>query len=405
MKRYWLSFVVAVFSVLCISGFYIQAAVKQLPDFALQTKEGDEKEASAFMLRGQYGQNRYTETVNISYEGSEYTSQRTFLERMTTTYWGSDGLTKLSEEHRQFMRGKREPFSFYEGGDLVAYVNVTSNFSAAAGYNPRFMVSVLDKKGGGVSSYELSVPDGNKYQQLMVHDIQVMGEQLKVVTENYSTTGGRSEVHLYTLGLMNDKTPIDQTLLSYSGTSSPDTRIDMRRVNDTDEIAPHQFIAFHIVQVKNVRNDGVSYREQEVGGQVHIYNIQTGDEMKMQSGEIADLLGGQIVANTVHLNIEADHLYLTKEGKEGLSVIKYSIPDGKVTANDIQVGSIMSSIVKNQRIYMLLMTDKGERPSTVAVADVNTGKLLYTGVVSLRATEQSSGDSMSKLFVHELVVK
>jgi hypothetical protein len=404
MKRHWLSFVVAAFSVLCIGGYYIQAAATQLPDFTLETKEGDEKEASALMLAGRFGQNRYNEAVNISSQGSEYTRQRSFLERMATPYWGSDELTKLSEEHKQFMRGKREPFSFYEDGDLIAYVNAKSDFSAAAGYiNLRFTVSVLDKKSKGVSSYELSVPDGNKYQQLMVHDIQVVGEQLKVVTEN-SKTGGSSEVHLYTL--TKGKAPVDQTLLSYSSESSPDTRVNMRRVYDTDETAPHRFIAFYVVQTKNVRNESGSYTEQEVGGQVHIYNIQNGEEVKLESREITDLLGGQKDSNSLNLNTEAEHLFLTKESKQGMRVIDYSIPDAKVTANDVLLGPVMSSKVKNHRLYML-MNNKGDnkQPSTVAVADVNTGQLLYKGTVSLRGTEQSQGDSMSKLFVHDIIVK
>lgn len=402
MRRYWLTIVLVPFIVLCIGTYYIQAE-SRYPEFVLQKQEGDEKEAAFVLLRGQYGENSRPETVTIGSQGSEYDGERSFFARIAP-YWGSEEVKKLAEEHRNFMRGKREPFSFYEDDDLLVYANVKGDDFGKQLKNARFSVSLLDKKTGRSSSYEVGVPNGNLYNWIYVYDVQVVGDQVKVVTQN-NDANSRSEIHLYSFGLRNGEAPADQIL--FREQESENMKTNIGGGFEENAVRPSRYIVFHAIQLKQAQGGQSGYGGypmEEAGAQLLVFDIQTGQEVKIESREINDLLRDG-TRHAFSLSLQGDNIFLANKSGEGVRVIRYNIPEAKTTVNDVGIDSVVHTTLKNGRLYMLIGKNMGrqELPS-LAVADASTGKLLYKGTISLKGTEPDRTDALRKLFVYDLLV-
>lgn len=404
MRRYWFSIILFPLIVLCVGTYYIQAE-SRYPEFVLEKQEGDEKEAAAVQLQGQFRQGSMRDAVNIGLHGSEYAGEKSFLARIAP-YWGREEVKKLAEEYRNFMRGKREHFSFYEDERLLVYANVKEKYSGSGQYSFRFTVSLLDKKTYRSSSYEVNVPNGNLYNRVIVNDVQVVGEQLKVVTQNYNNNGNTEivEIHLYTLGLTDAKEPVDQVLFQSRGNTDMNTNIGMG--NEENVIHPNKYIVIHSVQIEKVQNDRGGYTMKETGGQLHVFDIQSGQEVKLESQEISEFLSGGARENRLGISLQGDNLFLAKKTGKGTRVVRYNIPEARLTAHDVQTDSVDNLTLMNGRLYMLTKkyADKEELPSLV-VADADTGKLLFKGDISLKGTESNRADELGNLYIYDLLVK
>lgn len=398
MRRYWILIVLVPLIVLCVGAYYVQAD-SRYPEFVLEKQEGDEKEAAAVLLRGQFGQNHRQGAVTVGLQGSEYSSEQSFFARIAPR-WGREEIKKLAEEHRNFIRGKRNPLSFYEDDNLLAYADVTGDFSNSGLYNFRFAVSLLDKKNGRSSSYEVSVPNGNLYTQINVYDVQAIGGQLKAVTQNYKSDGS-SEIHLYSLALTNGQAPVDQILLQSENADS-----NILGGYEANALRPSRYVVFHAVQFHKVQNAHGDYSREEAGGRLFVFNIENGQEVRIESPEISDLLSGGARQDAFSINSEGDNLFLAKKTGQGVRLIQYNIPEAKISVKDIQTDFVVYTTVKNGRLYMLVKknTDREELPS-LAVADAGTGNLLFKGSISLKESEPRRTGEFSKLFIHDLLVK
>lgn len=400
MRRYWLSIALVLFIALSLGTYYIQANGRY-PEFALTKQEGDEKEAANVLLQGRFGQIPRNNLVAIGSQGSEYEIERPFLARIST-YWGSEELRRLMDEHRQFMRGKRDPRSFYEDDRLLAYADVKGDYTNSGLRNSRFVVSVLDKNTGQASSYEAGVPNGNMYNQIIVNDVQVIGEQLKVTAQNYNKNG--VEIHLYTLGLTSGNAPADQTLIRVS--DQPNMDMNLSSGDEENMLSPSRYIVFRLSTLKRVPTEYGGYNMEETAARLLVFNIQTGQEVKIESQDINDLLKSGSKYKDLSISSQGDNLFLAKKTEEGVRTIRYNIPEAKVAVRDVQTDSVDRTIIKNGRLYMLIRnaSEKRELPSLV-IADAGTGNLLYKGKISLKETDLYHPDEINKLYIYDLVVK
>jgi hypothetical protein len=404
MKRYWTSILLVPVIVLCIGTYYIQAAAFGLPQFVIEKQEGDENAADGVDLSGQYGgSNRSSEPLNIGLQGSEYVNEKSFFERLSP-YWGSEEVKRLAEEYRDFMRGKRGPQSFYEDDGLLAYVNVKEdNLPGTGRVNYRFEVSSQDKKNGRSSSYEVAVPNGNRYGMVQVQDVQATQGQLKVVTQNFMKNNGQTEIHLYSLDEVNRQTPADRTLWKQPP-GSADTDTNISAVYETDWVHANPYSAFLVSQYQRNKTDQSGSEAKKTGSQLLIFDIRTGEEVKLESQEIRDFLSGDWEMKQGGISIQGDNLYLAKNGGNGFNVIRWSIPDAKLSMQEIRSDSVTYSILKNDRFYMLTRRNPKELPSLV-VADANTGSVLFKGTVSLKGSEQQRAEKLAKLTIYAVNVK
>lgn len=418
MKRYWLSITLVVFIVLCVGTFYIQATASHLPEFVLIKQQGAEEEVEGVLVRGLYGQGHMKPTVTVSSAGSEYANERSFFERLDPYYWAGEEIRQLVKEHRHFMRGKRADGSFYQDDNYLVYVNIEQDGESARRVeNFNFNVSVMDKKQNNTLSYEVRVPDGNLYGFINVQDVQVFGDEIIIVTEGYTKTGGRSEFHRYSLGLKDDKVLTDQVIdFSNLDSTNKDVNYNVQRAYESNLTQPSKFNVFYIELTKAAAEndntgDAEAKRTQEfaqeiVSAHMMVYDLQTGQSEKINSPELSDFLGSQSGADSMNFNTEGDILYMTNRGPQGIRVIEYNIPDAKGTLHEIQADAVISSEIKDHRLNMLTRDDKSSsgQPSLVIV-DLDSGEWVYQGSIGLRGTDQYQKDEMQKLNINQLVVK
>jgi hypothetical protein len=182
MKRYWKIAVLVPFILLSIGTYYINAANSlSFPDYYLKLQAGDEKEAAGVSLQGNYA----NQSLTIRSEGSEYGNDDSYWSALTSYNIKIPEIEKLRKQYRNFMRGKTDWGSFYDDDKALGYAKIDSKFNQAiAKYDYVFNISVYNKELKRSSSFKLTVPDGNKYQEIRVTDVQIVGRTLNLITMN-----------------------------------------------------------------------------------------------------------------------------------------------------------------------------------------------------------------------------
>jgi hypothetical protein len=386
VKRYWKLAVLIPLIVLCIGTFYTDASGSNNPEFFLNAKEGNEQEASRVLLQARYK----SDTVSISTKGSEYQSEQSFWKSLDSDYYDSNGLKDLAKEYPQFMRGKRYPNAFYIDDRVIGYANIDSPPDFWKG-QPDFIikVSLYDKKQKDSSSFEVRVPKRNVYSFIHLYNVHISGQTMKLFTFNY-VKNGHTEVHLYTLDLDKKNLMTDQTILP-SRSSDANSLDDIREVSETNDLK--QQSDYTVFQVNHHKigstTESSESSKTEDTRELLVYDIKRGKLSKIESDSIDELLKE---TSALEINQTGDDLFLiSKDNPKGLRVIRYNLADQKISSDltiafkDIQVnkGAVSFSKIENNRLYMLVTTNKDRLAvPTVVIAELNTGRIVYQGVVS-----------------------
>lgn len=430
IKRYAITIAFAVIITLCIGTFYIQAGDHRYPEYTLTHQQGNENEAKNVSLRGTYNENnhiRMSPSVTIGIEGSQYTSEQSFLERMDSYFYSGEDVKKLVQEHRQFMRGKGGGYnSFYQDDDLLVYVKVESDYSSQAGSTDfRFVVDVLEKKENKSWSYEASLPDSKLYQFINLNDVQVYQDEIIVLTRNHNRNDNRSEFHRYSLILKSGKlTNLTDRMIEFpfsenlSSDGDTKTNSNLEIILDSNLMGSGRYHVFFATETQHMernklttsqagikRDVDVSYQE-ILSAQIMIYDIQTAQWEKINIPEIIDFLDVPLDSARLNTKLEGNQLYLTKHTDQAVSVMEYNILDEKATRYDVVINSIIRSAVKEDRIYMLTEDDKaGGSHTSLTIADLESGDQLYQGTIEVSGAESDEADVFNRLEIYQINIK
>lgn len=380
MKRYWLSIVWVPFIVVCLGTFYIQAAAQVPPNFVLTKVEGDEKEAAGISMYGSYESNgKFGSQLRIDTEGSEYRPQRDFL---PTDPFGNEILSQLMKEHRSFMRGKRSSNSFYEDEKRLVYVYTEWNYGGIGGQ--KFEVSVLNKENQETSSYEVEIPKSDQYDYIYVEKVQVIGDKIKAVTHNQRNS--RPEVHLYTMELTSSSGLVEQVLYQESNVAK-DINTNVYMIN-SESIATNPYVAYQIAQSK-IMNESDGTRESRIiGGEVKVYDLASGKEMKVNSAKMTDAVKSTMGSNPELIQMDKDQLYMLDKGAGSVQVVQYGITTGTEAIKEYKIAAVDEFAIKNNRLYTLSNGKSAPgKPPVVTVMELQTGKVLYQGQVATEGFE------------------
>ncbi|MFC4559507.1 hypothetical protein ACFO3D_15010 [Virgibacillus kekensis] len=255
MKRYWRLIAIAVVIVLSISTFYVQSALSagNNPEFIFKKVSGNPSELEPVVLFGNYQAvvNGAGESIRLTNEGAEYSSELSLFERLKHMY--SPEVSSLIDKYRGFMRGKGGSLSsYYEGENAVAYANVSNQFINGTTSELEFTVEVLNKKTDQVTEFIVPVPNRAMYHQIYVEDVQMINGQLKIVTQNFLRNAGNQssianqETHIYTFDIGKQKLIDGETVLS-ADDSDTDYYTHMNVVN-AEDISGHEVIVFQKTQ-------------------------------------------------------------------------------------------------------------------------------------------------------------
>ncbi|WP_121614199.1 hypothetical protein [Mesobacillus foraminis] len=411
MRRYISLIVMVIAIVLSIGTFYIKSAASAGPEFIIKKQSGDEKEAKSVIVDGTYQKGNLVEIVNISSQGSEYQSDGSIAERIDQLLQDNYGIEQLQKDYREFMRGKNGENSFYEDGDFLLYANTNHQFSSLEGLDFEFQVSILDKQSKNETSFKLQVPDSTRYSHIIVEDVQMIGNRVKVITRNGKASHPDSdmnaeELHAYSIDLANKKMTGDKTVLEVEN-QNKDGYTDFLKIEETQYTQSSNFVFFQKVTNTHVPMEDGSYRVDMTNKELYMFDLEKNQGKTLVLPK--DLL------ESVHMNLlpfyDGNMLYFPVQTKDRLELASYDIAKEKVVNRvelDQKITGNSYMKIKDSKVYVLADPEKvgqEEEPASIVISNLETGEALYKGVITITDGGKKTNETDAFVTLGGLIIK
>ena len=377
MRKYWIPIVISIVMIASIGTFYIQSvfATNHKPMLSIEKIDGDEKEVESLLLTGFYYDelNFLGEEFEISSEGTKYLEDSSFFERIEGVY-GSHHIRQLQKDYRHFMRGKyADVNSYFENEDFLAYADISYKNPYTVSSEFQFSIAVLDKRTNTTISFEHLVPNSGDFWYLHSLKVQVIDDQLKLITQHDMREDNRKEIHLYTFDLTEKTLLNDEVILSTE--NEIDEYTDMRTLGEDDPTSE----SVHLVLLKTDRKQDVDgFLEEVVNEELIIYDL-TLNTLEMINLE---KLSGYGYPEYV----DGSHVYFMNNGESGtLKMATYDLGSKQIVQNfDVdspndEVG--WSSGFNEGKLYLVDSQIDFEKSAHVTVIHLEDGKTLFKGEV------------------------
>lgn len=398
MKRYLSSIIIAAVMVFSIGTFYIYTAVSAspFPNLKIVKESGNEKELKDIVVTGNYNLDRSNGNFNLSLDGTEYLSERSFMEKLDTV---NDQIKALRKQYRNFMRGKTDLYSFFEDKDLLVYAEISPNKVGEETHS--FDISTLKKKNKAKSSFSIIIPNNKQYSSIRILDVQRVGNEIKVITENYyymNSNIEKDEIHLYTIDYIKKKVVKDNTIYTLPSRNS-DIEIQFEQIFNTDFTIPNQYFVFKINKVKYKNMKDGSSEEELLKSELHAFNIET-NKMKK-------IVLPKALKNAQIESYQNDSIYFTKQIDQQLNVFKLNIENNQlVSERKIPLSLAKDNYfillkITNEKLY-LLTNGSDQNVGEISVTDIQSGNPLYRGKIVKDGIE--TGEKKSKIEFYDIEV-
>lgn len=405
MKKYWKFAAIIVVIILSIGTFQVSSAIsaKQSPEFVIKTLSGDENEIKPLVLEGFYtdpsAMNYVNKNLKITAGGSTF-SNSSFLDQVIGH--PSTMIKELQEEYRTFMRGKTTDISsFFEDNHILAYANVDFNMSSLRSRDFKFDIAVLSKVDGTIESFTLEVPDSKELENVTVENIQIIGENLYIITQNMKSIHNDfyDERHIYTIDTAYQKI-INQEAIIQIPEGQDDKGIDVQIMRTSPKKANE-----HLIIIKTetkVIEDTESIREEVINQEVISYNLATKEKVNIN---VEDL---RLDENQLSF-FDGSTIYFMALDEKELVVTPYSLIDDQIgTAyriplfgeKDFTYGQMTT--VKDGKLYVASSQMTSKIKADVIVADAHSGELLFKGQLALK--DSSKEINHLELYINEMFV-
>ncbi|SEQ73604.1 hypothetical protein SAMN05216232_3194 [Virgibacillus subterraneus] len=416
MKRYWKLIAITSIVVFTVGTFYINSALSanSYPEIVFEKVSGNEEELDSVIINGNYRIGRYGtgESVQATAEGSTYRGELSFFERMQGMY--SPEMSQLQDKYRNFMRGKNGVVSsYYNTKDTLAYVDIINQRLGNSPSEMEFDIEVLNKESNETISFNVPVPNRAMYMNVHVEDVQMIGGELKVVTQNnLKQTGGgfgNNELHLYSFNLSKKNINGEEKFAAVEQNNNNNMRKHIGSIRDSDALSAHKNIVFSInkenIGQKPEGNMAGEVKEADNGNQQYFaYNLETGEKKaldfpkKHQDKEVM-VYDGSI-------------LYLMGESEDGREFALYNTESKSMedvfvipsqSTESIKFGVQSNVEISDGKMYVLNTThnDENDAPSTIMVIDAKSGDILYEGKI----TTKEPTDKEYRLAVYGMEIK
>ncbi|MDH6368583.1 hypothetical protein M2444_000361 [Paenibacillus sp. PastF-3] len=209
MRKYMLTAVLVVFTVVTIGTYYVQASQETPPIYKLTTVQGDASLVEGIAVYGNYMSKDSVFGIKRAYittKGTDYPDEKSATSQSLNRRPMKTQLDQWIEEHRQFMRGKTNTSGFYENEEMLAYVNATvdtkrSNDSSAK-RNAKLSISVLNKQKNNTFEITSDINVDRDISDMYVQNVQLIDQQLvAMVFMNHSAKGYVSEPQILRVNL------------------------------------------------------------------------------------------------------------------------------------------------------------------------------------------------------------
>ncbi len=405
MKKYWKFTATIAVIVLSIGAFYVNSALSapQYPEFAIKKQSGDAEEIKSLMLEGGYHEGNamsYTNThLKITSDGSEIRNGLSLVDQVRGQ--PSPVIKDLQTNYRDFMRGKSQSInSFFENDELLAYADVKYKISASHLRDFKFDISILTKDEGKTTSFNINVPDASAADYIFVEDVQVIDNELKVISQNTMRKNDKyfTEKHVYTLDISAGTITNNEKILSIPQEQG-NSYVDAQLIN-TNPLQANENVVFLITH--STLEEGLDgFRESNSSKEILFYNLKT---QKTDTIEMPESLNDNQVSF-----LEGSTIYFSKFSEQNLIVTPFSVENHEVGDEfTIQLSNEISDevppliIVKESKLYAVSQIMNSKTNASVAVVNVKTGESLYEGEVVMKNSPKSFQEF--ELYMYEMTV-
>lgn len=425
MKRFWMPVTILLLIISSVGTYYITSAADAMPEFVITSEHGDEEIAKDVTVRGMYRQERYSPSVMIDTEGSDYASDRNLLEMLHPYYYASEEMKQLYKQHRQFMRGKSYEPSFYEDEKVLVYANIELIGNRAWGADAfEFDVAILDKKKDTTIDFTVPFPGSSKYRYPSIWDVQVFGDELVVLMKGFDEKSEISRYSRYVFSIANRELLSEQKIdFPLPETMAANEQVHIQRTATTSVMQPAKFQVFYLenVQVQlteTANSDEISAQNGEPTNEadteqltlnkspVHlmIYNMQSGQFETIDPLVTGALLKGWQEADFTKMILDGETLYSIKQDQQGALVSAYGLTEHSNAEYEVQAEDVIFAEIKGERMYTLSQSERIST-ATVSVFNFKQEELLYEGKVDVYGTEAYKQEAYEKLEVYGLRIK
>ena len=391
MKRYISSILIVVVSLFSIGTYYAQVTsyASNLPKLTFKTIEGNEKELQSVALEGYYEEGSLSEHFRVESNQLKYTKEQSYFENLFDFY--DPNYKRLVKEYRSFMRGKEFIETYYEDRDNLTFVTMNVDYENRK-FSSSFNIDSLEKKNKDEKSYEIDVPEQERYADITVRDIQFAQSKLQVITQNDVITKDEKdtvEIHHYTIDLAGQKIVSDETILSETFDSSNEGHFAMPSKVDRG-MASHVFL---LALVKGRYSEEEGFKEKKGESSLYAYHYDTKklEKIKIPNEEMITF---ESVEND--FSFDEENLYMTGWEEEMRRILTFDIDKQKVI-NDYKPGSVDFTEIKDGRIFAITADE-------LLIADPKTGKTLYKGELVVDSNEQEK-DKNHIIQLHDIYIK
>jgi len=410
MRRYWLSILIAVLAASGIATYYSYGRLNYLPEYKLETIQGDAKEGAVIELSGSYYFDRRSEFLKINTNGSEYgnSDSNIRINVLNGDSWLYDqpSIQQMIKDHKTFMRGKDEYQGFYRDEEWIIYAEVKTSKKGPEAASAVFQLELLQESSDNVSklevTYELpktvnitkSTNYRNEYFNLV--DVQRVDEEIHLLVSTYDYDNESSGYEIFVIDMKSGKLLRNNNFESLGIniiSNKKDVYIQVGYMGGTEGeySVPSEKMLFTVREEKISKEDKEANKVPETLSEKYFaYSYRTGLMTELTNLSIKN----------AWTSLKGDYYYLAEIGPDYISLSRYHLLTNKfekayakLSAEQLHVDEIKAALIRSNRVYLLT---KQADVAGASVLDLSTGKLLYTGRVAETSADKQTPEEMKE---------
>lgn len=397
MKKYWKLIAFGCATLLVLGIFYTKNSTysKHLPQFSLETIQGDDEIADSFTLFAEKYYMDSIESLKLDKNGTSYLRDESYFTRLEG-FTRNQEEEKWQEEYRSFMRGKDEyTGGFYETEEKLAYASVLNTVPLRYDYDT-FNLEVLDKTSKKVKGFKVDIPDYSKYWNQQIMYVNLKDDELSIIMErNYDVDENTHGTHIdrYTFDMEKEQIIDEERILESEMNYAEDIHEEIM-VHTSDQDKNHVIIAHQLTRYE--------FEEDEQGEIIDSKEFVETDELikynaETKSKEVIKL--PKDIESAVFMAFDEEKYYFTDEKSPKVKVIPYLIDGGKIEdAWEVDVprpegGSWANyATVKDQKVYFLNENYEESGLPTIFALDLQKEALAYLGEITVNKESIDSNE-------------
>ncbi|MBD2871358.1 hypothetical protein [Paenibacillus arenilitoris] len=409
MRRYGISILIAVLAISGIGGYYAFGSRNHLPEYRLETVQGDPAEGEVIRLMGsQYGDMR-SQPLSVTSSGSEYGGQknRTYRSEMLglgSWFYHDPDMRQLIDDHKSFMRGKGNERGFYRDDELVIYAESDTKNLGESDQSSVVRLSILRENTGKATKFERTVKEPPDDSQLSVHDVQRVGDEVHVLFSNYKGMGVSMEYVVCIFDIHTGEM-LRESILGGWPMNEENKDVHLELVASDRVAAPNDTV---FIVAKEYRIDRTGENAGVVGDKLsekhYAYSYRTGEYAELP--EPLWQTAGE--AQRAH-SVQQEYLYDAEYGPQRVVLSRVDLQtkereNAYATVTAGQLGADINIVqIHGGRVYLTTVDPIGIPGA--AVLDLATGELLYKGrIVETGERKQTEQEMIENLHLLNLSI-